>query len=153
MKRIKYVNIVIATVIGIAFLACEEDPMLLDRIAAPALITLETADNDFSFPADTPVEFTLGFRKLEKNGVYIDTLDYGSADINSVDIYSFVNSRYNQVITDLPVTQGKADVSLSWGEILQGVDPEDASSIRLDITGEIDGQEFNWTENLTISIE
>lgn len=150
MKKLKYLTIVWAAALLVITSACEEDPMLLDREVAPALVTLETADHNFSFPEDGPIEFTLGFRKLEKNGANIDTLDYGSADISSVDIYSFVNSRYNPVLTELPISNGKADVTLTWDTILQGVALDEASSIRLDITGIIDGQNFTWTEKLTI---
>jgi hypothetical protein len=153
MKKI-YKNVMVLFIVASLSFGCEDvSDMALDRIVAPALITFQDLGdgNDFSYPLDENVALTVGFRMMSKNGVYIDTLDYGSANISAINIYSTVNSQTKMLNENFPINNGKAEISKPWNEILGGIAAKDASNIRLEFSGMVDGVAF--TKYQTISID
>ncbi|WP_246000857.1 hypothetical protein [Pontibacter diazotrophicus] len=134
------VNDIIKTFTRLFFLSfflmgCEEEDMVVDRVASPVLITVEGA----SFQATEPVSVTATVFELDKSGILDHTVGIDSIPLSNFPLAILANGMEMGVLTT--DAAGKVNLTKTWAE-LGFPSPQPGNAVRLEWSGTHKGQAF-----------
>ena len=129
MKR--YSTSCLLALLTTLLIACEDvADNAIPNIAAPALILV---DGGPVFSVDQPVDVTVTFRELQKNGVQIDTLG-AAPNIQTVNVEVTNDNGLSRLAEGLSLSDGAVTYRGSWEQVL-GTTPEPGMTARLEFAG------------------